>query len=128
MLLFDEANRARLGDFSQQRIGLFEVATQGVLDNGRSPGRKVGQPDNRDSHFWFALYWAEALAAQTDDAELAAHFAPIAEKLRASADTIVAELAAARGKPADTGGYYNPDPAKLAVVMRPSETLNAIIG
>ena len=105
-----------------------EAATQGVLDHDHSPGRKVGQPDNRDSHFWFALYWAEALAAQTDDAEIAAHFAPIAEKLKASADAITAELAAAQGGAADTGGYYNPDPAKLAKVMRPSKTLNAIIG
>ncbi len=105
-----------------------DAATQGVLDHDRSPGRKVGQPDNRDSHFWFALYWAEALAAQTDDAELAAHFAPIAKKLRENADTIVAELQAGRGHAVDTGGYYNPDPVKLATVMRPSETLNAIIG
>ena len=105
-----------------------EAATQGVLDHNRSPGRKVGQPDNRDSHFWFALYWAEALAAQSDDAELAAHFAPIAQKLKDSADKIVAELAAVRGAAVDTGGYYNPDPAKLADVMRPSATLNAIIG
>ncbi len=106
----------------------IEAATQGVLDHNRSPGRKLGQPDNRDSHFWFALYWAEALAAQTDDAELAGHFAPIAEQLKSGADTIVAELAEVRGGAADTGGYYNPDPAKLAAVMRPSATLNAIIG
>ena len=106
----------------------IETATQGVLDYNRSPGRKVGQPDNRDSHFWFALYWADALAGQSDDAELAAHFAPIAQKLKDSADTIVAELAAVRGAAVDTGGYYNPDPAKLAAVMRPSVTLNAIIG
>ncbi|MEO0944086.1 MAG: NADP-dependent isocitrate dehydrogenase [Pseudomonadota bacterium] len=105
-----------------------EAATQGVLDHNRSPGRKVGQPDNRDSHFWFALYWAEALAAQNDDAELASHFAPIAQSLKDNADTIVAELAAARGVQVDTGGYYNPDPAKLAAVMRPSATLNGIIG
>ena len=105
-----------------------EAATQGVLDHNRSPGRKLGQPDNRDSHFWFALYWAEALAAQTEDAGLAEHFAPIAEQLAANADAIVAELAAARGPAVDTGGYYNPDPAKLALVMRPSATLNGIIG
>ena len=105
-----------------------EAATQGVLDDNRSPGRKIGQPDNRDSHFWFALYWAEALAAQTDDADLAAHFAPIAQQLKDSADTIVGELAAVRGANVDTGGYYNPDPVKLAAVMRPSATLNGIIG
>ncbi len=106
----------------------IDDATQGVLDHDRSPGRKVGQPDNRDSHFWFALYWAEALASQSEDAELASHFAPVAEKLRAGADAIVGELQAARGQAVDTGGYYNPDPGKLAAIMRPSPTLNAIIG
>ena len=105
-----------------------DAATQGILDHDKSPGRKVGQPDNRDSHFYFALYWAQALAAQSDDAEMAAHFAPIAEGLAASEDKIVAELAAVQGKPADTGGYFKADPAKAAAVMRPSATLNAIIG
>ena len=105
-----------------------DVATQGILDHDRSPSRKVGEPDNRDSHFWFALYWAEALAAQTDDADMAAHFKPIAEELRAKADTITGELAAAQGQPADLGGYYHADPEKTAKVMRPSATLNAIIG
>ncbi|MGR3760138.1 NADP-dependent isocitrate dehydrogenase [Roseobacteraceae bacterium NS-SX3] len=105
-----------------------EEATQGILDHGRSPSRKVGQPDNRDSHYWFARYWAEALAAQQEDAELAAHFKPIAEELGAKEDQILAELAAAQGKPVDLGGYYHTDPAKTAEVMRPSATLNAIIG
>jgi isocitrate dehydrogenase len=105
-----------------------DAATQGILDHDRSPGRKVGQPDNRDSHFWFALYWAEALAAQDKDADLAAHFAPIAEALKSNADKIVAELAAVQGAPADLGGYYHTDPAKAAAVMRPSATLNGIIG
>ncbi len=105
-----------------------EAATQGVLDNDRSPGRKVGQPDNRDSHYWFARYWAEALAAQTDDADLAAEFAPVAKALAENEAQIVAELAAAQGAPADTGGYYHPNPEKLAAVMRPSATLNGIIG
>ena len=105
-----------------------EAATQGILDHERSPGRKVGQPDNRDSHYWFARYWAEALAAQNDDAEIAAHFTPVAEALASSADQIIAELAAVRGKPADIGGYYKADPEKLASVMRPSATLNAIFG
>ncbi len=104
-----------------------DVATQGILDNSRSPSRKVGEPDNRDSHYWFARYWAEALAAQKGDAELAAHFAPIAEALTANEDKITAELAAAQGAPADLGGYYHPAPAKAKAVMRPSETLNAII-
>ncbi len=105
-----------------------EAATQGILDNNRSPSRKVGQPDNRDSHYWFARYWAEALAAQSDDAELAAFFAPIAAELAEKEGEILGELAAAQGKPADLGGYYHTDPAKTAAVMRPSATLNAIIG
>jgi len=105
-----------------------EQATQKVLLNGNSPERKVGQNDNRTSHYWFARYWAEALAAQTDDAELAAHFAPIAEQLGAKESQILSELHAGEGKPVDLGGYYKPDPAKTAAVMRPSATLNAIIG
>ncbi len=105
-----------------------DTATQGILDNDRSPSRKVGEPDNRDSHYWFARYWAEALAAQSDDAELASHFAPIAKALADGEADIVSELAAAQGSPADTGGYYHNDPEKVAAVMRPSPTLNAIIG
>ncbi len=105
-----------------------EVATQGILDNNKSPSRKVGQPDNRDSHYWFARYWAEALAAQSDDADLAAEFAPVAKELAEKEAQILAELAAAQGKPADLGGYYHTDAAKTAAIMRPSATLNAIIG
>ena len=105
-----------------------EVATQGILDNNKSPSRKVGEPDNRDSHYWFARYWAEALAAQTEDADLAAEFKPIAEALASKEEQILAEFAAAQGNPADIGGYYHPDAAKKAAVMRPSATLNAIIG
>ncbi|WP_101066446.1 NADP-dependent isocitrate dehydrogenase [Roseovarius salinarum] len=105
-----------------------EAATQGILDNGRSPSRKVGEPDNRDSHYWFARYWAEALAAQDDDPELAEEFAPVAQALAENEAKITGELAAVQGQPADTGGYYHPDPDKLAKVMRPSATLNAIIG
>jgi isocitrate dehydrogenase len=105
-----------------------DVATQGILDNNKSPARKVGQTDNRDSHYFFALYWAEALAAQSDDAEIAAHFAPIAKALSDSQEAILAELASVQGAPADIGGYYHPDRAKLAKVMRPSATLNSIIG
>ena len=105
-----------------------EEATTKVLEFNRSPGRKVGQPDNRDSHYWFARYWAEALAAQTGDAGLAAHFAPIAKALAEGEAQIVAELAASQGKPVDLGGYYHTDPAKVEAVMRPSATLNSIIG
>ena len=105
-----------------------EDATQGILDNNRSPSRKVGEPDNRDSHYWFARYWAEALAAQTDDAEIAAEFAPVAKALADGESAILAEIAAVQGPAADIGGYYHPSVEKKAKVMRPSATLNAIIG
>jgi len=105
-----------------------DVATQGILDRGNSPGRKVGQPDNRDSHFYFALYWAQALAAQTDDAEMATAFEPLAKALADNEAVIVADFAAAQGSAADTGGYYRPDAVKTSAVMRPSATLNDIIG
>ncbi|SEL64168.1 isocitrate dehydrogenase [Roseivivax marinus] len=105
-----------------------EAATQGVLDHDRSPSRKVGEPDNRDSHFWFALYWAEALAAQDKDADIAAHFKPIAEAMKSNADQITKELAEAQGQAVDLGGYYHPDVDKTAKVMRPSGTLNDLIG
>jgi isocitrate dehydrogenase len=105
-----------------------ETATQGILDHGRSPGRKVGQPDNRDSHYWFARYWAEALAAQTTDADLAAHFEPIATELVEKEDVILQELHANRGSAAELGGYFNTDLGKTNAVMRPSATLNSVIG
>jgi isocitrate dehydrogenase len=105
-----------------------ETATQGVLDHGRSPSRKPGQPDNRDSHYWFARYWAEALAAQNEDADIAAHFAPIAKALSEGEEAILSELLSAQGNPVDLGGYYHTDPVKTATVMRPSDTLNKIIG
>ena len=105
-----------------------EVATQGILDQNKSPSRKVGEPDNRDSHYWFARFWAEALAAQADDADLAAEFAPVAKALVEGEEAILAELAAAQGPAADIGGYFRPSVALKAKVMRPSATLNAIIG
>ncbi len=105
-----------------------DVATQGVLDNNHSPMGKVGQTDNRDSHFYFALYWAQALAAQTVDAGLAAHFAPVAKALAESEAVILAELAVGQGTPADLGGYYHTDDAKTEAVMRPSATFTRIIG
>lgn len=104
-----------------------EVATQGILDNNKSPSRKVSEPDNRDSHYWFARYWAEALTAQSDDAGLAAYFAPIAKSLADGEAAILAELAAAQGPAADIGGYFRPNEKLKAKVMRPSATLNAII-
>ena len=105
-----------------------EAATQGILDDNRSPSRKVGQPDNRDSHYWFPRYWAEALAAQSDDADLAAEFAGVAKALADGEEAILAELAAAQGPAADIGGYFRPSVELKAKVMRPSATLNAIIG
>ena len=105
-----------------------EAATQGILDDNRSPSRKAGEPDNRHSHYWFARYWAEALAAQSDDADLAAQFAPIADALQSGEAAILQELASGAHNAADTGGYFQNDDAKAAAVMRPSATLNAIIG
>ena len=105
-----------------------DAATRKVLENGNSPERKVGQPDNRSSHYWFARYWADALAAQDEDKVLAAHFAPIARSLADSEAVILSELAANEGKAVDLGGYFHTDPAKTEPVMRPSPTLNAIIG
>ena len=105
-----------------------DLATQGILDNNRSPSRKVGEPDNRDSHFYFALYWAQALASQDKDADLKAHFEPIAKALEENEAAITGEFAAAQGKAVDLGGYYHTDPEKTSKVMRPSETFNKIIG
>jgi isocitrate dehydrogenase len=105
----------------------LDQATGRVLEENRSPARKVGQIDNRGSHFYLALYWAEALAAQTDDAEAAALFAPLAQRLAADEQTIASELLAVQGKPADIGGYYFVDRAKTDAVMRPSATFNAAL-
>jgi len=102
----------------------LDAATGRLLDNNKNPSPKTGQLDNRGSQFYLALYWAEALAAQGDDAELAAKFAPLAKALADKETTIVAELAAVQGKPVDIGGYYMPDMAKLEAVMRPSATFN----
>jgi isocitrate dehydrogenase len=103
-------------------------ATQGVLDYNKSPQAKVGQTDNRSSHYYFALYWAKALASQNEDAELLAHFAPIAKELEENEQVILAELASSEGKSVDLGGYYNTDPKKTEDVMRPSPTLQRILG
>lgn len=102
----------------------LDRATATFLNEDKSPTRRVGGIDNRGSHFYLGLYWAQELAAQTDDADLAKAFAPLAETLTAQAATIVDELLAVQGKPADIGGYYQPDPAKAAAVMRPSAAWN----
>ena len=105
----------------------LDAATGKLLDNNKNPSPKTGQLDNRGSQFYLAMYWAQELAAQTDDAELAKQFAPLAKQLSDNEKTIVAELEAVQGEPVDIGGYYLPDPAKLNAVMRPSATLNAAI-
>jgi isocitrate dehydrogenase len=97
------------------------------LDSDKSPSRKVGELDTRGSHFYLALYWAEALAAQTEDRELQARFAKVARQLAENETKIVAELNAAQGRPVDLGGYFRPDPARASKAMRPSPTLNAIV-
>ncbi|WP_305074884.1 NADP-dependent isocitrate dehydrogenase [Propionivibrio sp.] len=105
----------------------LDVAIAKFLDNNKSPARKVGEIDNRGSHFYLAFYWAEALAAQTKDAELQARFAKVAKGMQENEAKINAELIGAQGKPMDIGGYYLPEFAKASAAMRPSATLNAII-
>jgi isocitrate dehydrogenase len=105
----------------------LDQANTKFLDNNKNPARKVGQIDNRGSHFYLAMYWAEALAAQTKDADLAARFANVAKQLQENEAKINEELIGAQGKPQDIGGYYNPSPAMTEKAMRPSATLNAII-
>ena len=117
---FKNVKAALLGTTLDTAIGKF-------LDNNKSPARRVGEIDNRGSHFYLALYWAEALAAQDQDAELKARFTQVARQLAEKEPTIAAELIAAQGKPLDLGGYYQPDPVKTSKAMRPSATLNAIV-
>ncbi|MVZ89109.1 NADP-dependent isocitrate dehydrogenase [Microbacter sp. ANSKLAB05] len=102
----------------------LDTATGKLLENGKSPSRVTGELDNRGSQFWLALYWAQELAAQTEDAELAARFAPLAEKLDADKDRILEELTVVQGHSVDLGGYYQLDTEKLKAAMRPSKTLN----
>ncbi len=106
----------------------LDAATGKLLDNNKNPSPKTGQLDNRGSQFYLAMYWAQALAAQTDDTALQSHFAPLAKTLADNEKKITDELNAVQGKPADIGGYYLADLAKVTAVMRPSATLNAAIG
>ena len=116
------------GNTSARVLGeTLDRGTGTFLNENRSPGRRLGTIDNRGSHFYLALYWAEELAKQTDDADLAARFAPLAATLREQESTINAELLAVQGSPAELGGYYRPDDALASAVMRPSATLNAAI-
>ena len=121
--LGEKTGNARIGVIA---AGLNE-ATGKVLDNGNSPSRKVNELDNRGSHFYLAMYWAQALAAQADDSELAEKFGPIAAQLAENEAKIVDELNAAQGSPVDVGGYYDPSDEKASAAMRPSETFNAIL-
>ena len=105
----------------------LDEATGRVLEEGRSPSRRVNELDNRGSHFYLGLYWAQAMANQTADAELAAAFKPLAESLAANEAVIVDELNAVQGSPMDIGGYYYPNPEQRATAMRPSRTLNRIL-
>ena len=105
----------------------LDLATEKLLIEDKSPTRRLGGIDNRGSHYYLALYWAQALAAQEEDASLKEHFAPIAEKLAGDEETILKELLSVQGSQADAGGYYLPDDAKASVVMRPSATFNGII-
>jgi isocitrate dehydrogenase len=121
--LADKAGNARakiLGD-------ALDRATGSVLEHNRSPLRRVGELDNRGSHFYLALYWARELAGQADDAELAARFSPLAKRLEDDEQTIVSELSEVQGAPVDLGGYYHPDAEKAAAAMRPSPTFNAAL-
>ncbi|MBW8375930.1 NADP-dependent isocitrate dehydrogenase, partial [Stenotrophomonas sp.] len=117
---YDNAGATVLAKTLDQANGQF-------LDNDKSPSRKLGGIDNRGSHFYIALYWAQALAAQDDDAALKARFAPLAKALADNEQAIVGELAAVQGKPVDIGGYYRPDVAKASAAMRPSSTFNSAL-
>lgn len=121
--LAHKSNNARIAVMAE----CLNQANGRFLDEDKSPGRKLGQLDNRGSHFYLALYWCQALAQQTQDAALAQVFAPIAQSLAAEEAVIVAELAAAQGKPQDLGGYYHADSARLSQAMRPSDTFNRIL-
>jgi isocitrate dehydrogenase len=102
----------------------LDAATGKLLDNNKSPSPKTGQLDNRGSQFYLALYWAQELAAQTEDLALQAHFKPLADTLASREKTIIGELSDVQGKPVDIGGYYKPDTDKTNAVMRPSATFN----
>ena len=120
---------ARTADNERARVlaDALDRATETLLSEGKSPQRKLGSIDNRGSHFYLAMYWAQELAAQSEDTELATAFGPIAKELTDGEQTIAEELLAVQGKPADIGGYYRPDLEKIAAVMRPSATFNRIL-
>ncbi len=121
--LAENSNNAQ----AQTLATALDTATEQLLTTGKSPSRKVGELDTRGSHFYLALYWAQALAAQNDDADLASRFEPLAEALASNEQTIIAELSEVQGQAVDIGGYYHPDLERGSMAMRPSTTLNTLI-
>jgi isocitrate dehydrogenase len=105
----------------------LDEATGTLLEEGKSPSRKVGELDNRGSHFYLALYWAEAMAAQQEESRLSQRFSDLARRLRDNEEQIVNELNGVQGRPVDIGGYYAPDPQRTALAMRPSATFNQLL-
>ncbi len=130
-LALAESFRHEAQTFGNARAGVLadtlDAATERFLDENKSPARRVGQIDNRGSHFYLAMYWAQELAGQSADAELAGVFAPVAQALTSQEEQIAAELIAVQGHPVDIGGYYRPDPARTSAVMRPSAVFNEIL-
>ncbi len=124
---FAHLSRFKNNKKAQVLADTLDRATGKLMDNRKSPGRVLGELDNAGSHVYEAMYWAQELAAQNDDPELKAKFAPVAKELEANIDKILEEMKAVKGKAVDIGGYYHPDPAKVATGMRPSATLNKIV-
>jgi isocitrate dehydrogenase len=120
--------RTRNNPKAQVLADTLERASGKLMENKKSPGRKVGELDNAGTHVYLSLYWAQELAAQNDDQALKDHFTPVAKEMEAKLDVILGELTAAKGKSVDLGGYFHPDPEKVKAGMRPSATLNAIMG
>ena len=122
-MIYNQTNDAKV----KVMLDALDKANEAYLDNNKAPGRKVGQPDNKASHFFVAQYWADALANQSDDSELASKFSDVAKALKENEDKILEELLAVEGTAQDIGGYYHPDDSKAKKAMRPSNTLNSII-
>jgi isocitrate dehydrogenase len=122
--LADTKNNSKAGVLA----AALDKSIEKLLDTNKSPSRKVNEIDNRGSHFYLAMYWAQALAAQDDDADLMAHFTPMAGAMNANEEKIADELLSAQGGAVDLGGYYRPEVDKVAAAMRPSRTFNGILG
>ena len=119
---------AKTGNKRAELLGTtLDGAIGKLLEDNKGPSRKTGELDNRGSQFYLAKYWAQELAEQTEDKELADHFAALAKSLAESEDAIVSELAEVQGDSVDIGGYYYPDPDKTTAVMRPSKTFNSVL-